>query len=46
MDVAVVAEDWLESGSVADIAPLGTGDGIVNMRDFALLAESWMTGAH
>ena len=48
-DLSVMADDWLKSDSVADIAPINgsnsvcvsDGDGIVNMKDLALLSENW-----
>ena len=48
-DVAVMAGDWLESSPKTDLAPISgnpnvsisDGDGIVNMKDFALLSENW-----
>jgi hypothetical protein len=42
-DLLIMARDWLESDSIADIAPPPPdGDGIVNLLDFALLAEHWL----
>jgi hypothetical protein len=40
-DLAILARDWLQSDSIADIAPLPFGDDIVDLRDFAILAENW-----
>jgi len=40
-DLKQMAEDWLQSGSLADIYPPPYGDGVVDFRDFALLAENW-----
>jgi len=43
-DLAVFLQQWLQhSASGADIAPDG-GDGIVNMLDFAAIAEDWLQG--
>jgi hypothetical protein len=43
-DLAVFVEQWLQlSACYADIAPDG-GDGIVNMLDFAVLADNWIQG--
>jgi PKD repeat protein len=42
-DLAYMAEVWLTSDQSADIAPPG-GDGIVNLLDFAVLAEHWLCG--
>ena len=41
-DLKKMAEDWLLSGSLADIYPPPDGDGIVDFRDFAVLAENWL----
>jgi len=46
-DLADFAEQWLKTGvryCIADIAPAGSGDGIVNMPDFAVLANNWLEG--
>jgi hypothetical protein len=45
-DVAVMVEQWLQApGSPsADIAPPPAGDGIVNFKDFTLLAQYWLEG--
>jgi hypothetical protein len=45
-DVAVMAGQWLQApGSPsADIAPPPAGDGIVNFKDFAVLAQHWFEG--
>ena len=45
-DMAVMGEEWLTPGLRADIFPSAGGDATVNMRDFALLAESWMMAAN
>ena len=42
-DLTLIAEDWLSTNSLYDIAPAPDGDGIVNLADFAVLAESWLT---
>jgi parallel beta-helix repeat protein len=45
-DVAVFADQWLLCGAYrADIAPAPNGEGVVNMLDFATLAENWLLGA-
>ncbi len=45
MDLAMLSQEWLGFGlNSGDIAPSPTGDGIVNMLDFALLAEHWLEG--
>jgi len=44
-DLARMADDWLQSGSLADIYPPPPfGDDIVNFQDFAVLAENWLAG--
>jgi hypothetical protein len=45
-DLAILADQWLEppGNPSADIAPLPTGDGIVNFLDFALFAQHWLEG--
>jgi len=44
-DLARMADDWLQSGSLADIYPAPPyGDDIVNFQDFAILAENWLLG--
>ena len=48
-DLAVMAGNWLKNDLIADIAPvvgdgsvsMADGDGIVNGRDLALLAQNW-----
>jgi hypothetical protein len=45
--LADFVEQWLKTGArycIADIAPEGGGDGIVNMPDFAVLANNWLKG--
>ena len=43
-DLEEFAEQWLKRrATVADIAP-DTGDGIVNMADFAVVADNWLAG--
>jgi hypothetical protein len=44
-DLADFADQWLKTGSndlIADIAPASHGDGIVNLPDFAALANNWL----
>jgi hypothetical protein len=46
-DLAEFADQWLKTGSnylIADIAPAPDGDGVVNMRDLATLANNWLAG--
>ncbi len=40
VDVGIMAGEWLSSGVLADIEPVG-GDGTVNIKDFAVLASNW-----
>lgn len=42
-DLKIMMRDWLETNSPADVYP-EFGDGIVNLLDFALLAENWLEG--
>lgn len=41
-DLELLADGWLQAGSVADIAPSPNGDGIVDFRDYAILTEYWL----
>jgi len=44
-DLARMADDWLQGGSLADIYPPPPyGDDIVNFKDFAVLADNWLPG--
>jgi parallel beta-helix repeat protein len=45
-DLKVLIDQWLQPPGTpsADIAPLPTGDNIVNFLDFALLADNWLKG--
>lgn len=43
-DLAELISYWLQEEASVDIAPYPTADGIVNLQDFALLAESWLAG--
>jgi hypothetical protein len=38
----MMAEDWLQSLSLADIYPPRYGDHVVDSADFAVLTEYWM----
>jgi hypothetical protein len=40
VDIDLMSSEWLSGGSTADIEPV-SGDGVVNLRDFAVLAASW-----
>ena len=39
-DVYIMAVEWLSSGVLADIEPVG-GNGVVDFLDFAVLASNW-----
>jgi hypothetical protein len=39
-DVDIMANEWLKSGVLADIEPVG-GNGVVDFLDFAVLASNW-----
>ena len=41
-DFAVIHKYWLQNETLADIAPLPNGDGVVDILDFIVLAENWM----
>ena len=45
-DLTILADEWLSETPelTADIAPLSYPDGIVNILDFAIVAENWMRG--
>jgi len=42
LDLIELANQWLQTSGTADIAPMPVPDGIVNLLDFALIAEHWM----
>jgi concanavalin A-like lectin/glucanase superfamily protein/parallel beta helix pectate lyase-like protein/FG-GAP repeat protein len=41
-DITYLAADWLLPSAVADVAPAPSGDGIVDLLDFAKFAECWI----
>ena len=43
-DLKELAFHWLQAESTIDIAPSPSGDGVVNMLDFGILAENWWMG--
>lgn len=44
-DLGIFVDQWLHFGVYcADIAPVPEGDDIVNMLDFAVLAQDWLVG--
>ncbi len=42
-DLTLLTDRWLENEPVFDVGP-ANGEGIVNIEDFAALAEQWMLG--
>ena len=40
-DLGIMAVAWLTSDITADIEP-ASGNGIVGLKDFAILAENWL----
>ena len=42
LDLAELANQWLETSGSANIAPEGAPDNIVNLPDLAIIAENWM----
>ena len=42
-DLLDMAQDWLSDDAQWDIAPWPDGDGIVDLKDFSLLANYWST---
>ncbi len=44
LDFAVLANSWRQNNPLVDIAPLPTGDGTVNLADFALFVQDWLQG--
>ena len=43
-DLFIMAAEWLQTNSIADIAPPPDGDNIVNFADFAITALHWLEG--
>lgn len=44
IDFAVLANSWRQSNPLADIAPPPAGDGIVDIKDLAVLCDNWLAG--
>ncbi len=42
LDLLQLAEGWLDSNPVTDIAPPPDGDGVVNWLDYTILAREWL----
>jgi len=40
-DLRLLVRDWLKTDSPADVAPVPTGDGMVNSLDLAVFARRW-----
>jgi hypothetical protein len=45
-DLAELMSHWLKNQPSVDIAPQPNGDGIINLKDFAVLAQSWLWQAN
>ena len=43
-DFAVLAGHWRQNNPSADIAPAPAGDGIVDIKDLAVLCDNWLAG--
>jgi hypothetical protein len=43
-DFAVLAGHWRQNNPLADIAPAPAGDGIVDIKDLAVLCDNWLAG--
>lgn len=43
-DFAILADFWRQNNPLVDIAPFPTGDGTVNLADFALFVQDWLQG--
>jgi len=43
-DFAVLAGCWRQNNPLADIAPAPAGDGIVDIKDLAVLCDNWLAG--
>ncbi|MHC4657616.1 MAG: hypothetical protein ACYS83_00355, partial [Planctomycetota bacterium] len=44
LDLLIMARDWLQVESIADIAPAPAGDNMVNFGDFGIMALHWLEG--
>ena len=44
-DLLIMAQDWLKTDSIADIAPQLDGDNMVDNEDLGVLSEHWEEGA-
>jgi hypothetical protein len=43
-DFAILAGYWHQNNPLADIAPAPAGDGIVDIKDLAVLCDNWLAG--
>jgi hypothetical protein len=43
-DFALLASSWLQSNPSVDIAPPPAGDGIIDIKDLAVLCDNWLAG--
>jgi hypothetical protein len=43
-DFAVLAGCWRQNNPLADISPAPAGDGIVDIKDLAVLCDNWLAG--
>jgi hypothetical protein len=41
-DYSILAEDWLESSDLCDIAPVPYGNGAVDIEDVAVVCKNWL----
>jgi len=44
IDFAILANSWLQNNPLVDIAPPPEGDGIVDIKDLAVLCDNWLAG--
>ncbi len=43
-DFDILADYWLQTNPLVDIAPMPAGDGIVDIYDLAVLCDNWLAG--
>jgi hypothetical protein len=43
-DFAIPANSWLQNNPLVDITPAPAGDGIVDIKDLAVLCDNWLAG--
>jgi hypothetical protein len=44
IDFAILADSWKRNNPLVDIAPAPAGDGIVDIKDLAVLCDNWLAG--